>query len=235
MPTLRSLSVFVLAFGLLAFAPPAAEPLRLHFRPTFGGQPLVLEKQTYTTRLQEKVVVTAFRFYVSAVAVEFTDGTRYQEPDSYHLLDAEEPETLTFDLQAAPAKPIRRLTFCVGVDSAASTGGALGGALDPSKGMYWAWQSGYINAKLEGRSPASPDPRHGFEFHIGGYQAPHRTLRAVALPIGEVRSAGRELVVVADAGQWLADTRVAATPSIVQPGAAAARMADAVGQMFRLE
>lgn len=219
----------------MAFAPPAAEPLRLRFRPTFDGQPLVLETQPYTTRQEEKVVITAFRFYVSAVAVEFTDGTRYQEPNSYHLLDAEEVETLTFDLPEAPAKPLRRLTFCVGVDSAASTAGALGGALDPAKGMYWAWQSGYINAKLEGRSPASPDPKHGFEFHIGGYQAPYRTRRAVALPVGEERGTARELVIAADAGQWFANTRVAATPSIVQPGAAAAQMADVVAQMFRVD
>jgi hypothetical protein len=58
-----------------------------------------------------------------------------------------------------------------------NTTGAHSGALDPSNGMYWSWQSGYINFKIEGVSPSCMTRKNKFQFHIGGYQNPHNTLR----------------------------------------------------------
>ena len=43
--------------------------------------------------------------------------------------------------------------------------------------MYWTWQSGYINFKIEGES------NQPFTYHIGGYHKPFNTYRKVTLPL----------------------------------------------------
>jgi hypothetical protein len=53
----------------------------------------------------------------------------------------------------------------------------LGEDLDPTKGMYWTWQSGYINLKLEGQSKICPSRNNLFNFHIGGYQYPYNSIQ----------------------------------------------------------
>ena len=47
--------------------------------------------------------------------------------------------------------------------------------------MYWTWQSGYINFKLEGTSSLCPARKNKFYWHIGGYSPPYNTLRQVSL------------------------------------------------------
>lgn len=60
--------------------------------------------------------------------------------------------------------------FGIGIDSVINTSGAFGGNLDPTNDVYWSWQSGYINMKLEGEIIA---PRlRKFEYHLGGYTSP---------------------------------------------------------------
>ena len=61
--------------------------------------------------------------------------------------------------------------------------GVQGGELDPTNGMYWSWQSGYINFKFEGTALSCPARKHVFQFHIGGFQAPYNTLQSVQLPL----------------------------------------------------
>ena len=58
--------------------------------------------------------------------------------------------------------------------------GALGGALDPTQGMYWTWQSGYINLKLEGDFTQSMNAKNDFVFHLGGYQSPFNTIQKIS-------------------------------------------------------
>lgn len=236
MPVLTLLlSCFWLTRCLLD-APAAAPPgLVVRVEPVFGAAPLLLDTQAYPTARQGVVTISTFRFYLSGLRVTYTDGTIYAEPASYHLIDAD-PEAAAscqLILSTAPAKPVRALTFCVGVDSAANVAGALGGDLEPGRGMYWAWHSGYINAKLEGHAPACPAPRHEFAFHIGGFQAPHNALRTVTVAV-PAPTGPTALVLRADVGQWLEALDLAHTYSVLVPGAAAMACADACARMFTL-
>jgi hypothetical protein len=51
------------------------------------------------------------------------------------------------------------------------------------KGMYWSWQSGFINFKLEGKSNICNTRNHVFQFHIGGYIFPYNTIQHIILPV----------------------------------------------------
>lgn len=73
--------------------------------------------------------------------------------------------------------------FHIGIDSATNVSGAMGGDLDPTKGMYWAWQSGYINVKIEGTSSVCNTRNHEFQFHLGGYLPPHYALQTLHFPV----------------------------------------------------
>ena len=64
------------------------------------------------------------------------------------------------------------IQFNLGIDSLTNVSGALGGDLDPTKGMYWTWQNGYVNFKLQGTSDLCNNPKNEFEFHLGGYLKP---------------------------------------------------------------
>jgi hypothetical protein len=83
-------------------------------------------------------------------------------------------------------KDFDAIRFNIGIDSTTNSGGVKGGDLDPTKNMYWAWQSGYINFKLEGKSKACKTRNNVFQFHIGGYSYPNNSLQTVTLPINKI-------------------------------------------------
>ncbi len=203
--------------------------------PMLGDDHLYIGGLPFRTPADDEVSVTECRFYVSGFTLFFADSTTYHAPAGYQLIDAEKKASWSVPLPYAPMKAVVAVSFVVGVDSAASMGGALGGPLDPALGMYWAWQSGYINAKIEGISPSRPAAaRHRFAFHIGGYAAPYATRRTVWMPLARPSEA-KSLTLVADVGQWLGAAPLAATPDVLVPGAAAAVQADRLAAMFRIE
>jgi hypothetical protein len=75
-------------------------------------------------------------------------------------------------------KEVKAIQFKLGIDSITNVSGAFGGALDPTKGMYWSWQSGYINFKMEGRVKDK-----NYLLHLGGYSSPFKAVQQVVLPV----------------------------------------------------
>ncbi|MFC6226011.1 MbnP family protein [Hymenobacter artigasi] len=213
--------------------PPAGRTLRVE--PVFGAAPLVLDSAGYQTGEYEQLTITRLRFYLSDIQLTYTDGRTYNEPASYHLIDAD-PEataTLRVALPSAPAGALRSFRFSVGVDSAANVAGALGGDLDPGRGMYWAWHSGYVNAKIEGHAPTLATPHHEFSYHVGGFAAPYNSRRTVTLVVPAAAATGR-LTLRVDVAQWLAALPLATQPAVMVPGPTAMRVADACARMFSL-
>jgi hypothetical protein len=75
----------------------------------------------------------------------------------------------------------RELLFQLGVDSTDQNRGAQTGALDPKKGMFWTWNSGYLSFKIEGSSAISNQPAHMIAYHIGGYRSPYSAVWKIKL------------------------------------------------------
>lgn len=138
----------------------------------------------------DSVQVDVLRFYLSRFQVK--SGGEWMEiaGKAPVLVDASDPNSLTIDLPPFAQRTVTGIAFCLGLDSATNVSGALEGDLDPSLGMYWAWQSGYINLKVEGHSPQVADPRKRFEFHLGGYLPGQLAVQSILLegpPIGKIR------------------------------------------------
>ena len=67
------------------------------------------------------------------------------------------------------SRPVNnKISLLFGVDSAIQFGGVGTGALDPLRGMYWTWQTGYVQWKMEGaiRVDGVESP---LELHLGGF------------------------------------------------------------------
>lgn len=211
--------------------------LTLHFEPQFGGQALALGHRQYRTAQGDSLYLDLFRFYVSALQLQGR-GAGFLEKDSSRLFDAEAPASQTIVLKNIPPGRYKALIFNVGTDSLTNVAGALGGDLDPTRGMYWAWNTGYINIKIEGRSPACRTRRHAFEFHIGGYRQPYPSLRQVVLPLRRLRIAAgktRTLRVQVDLAAFFNQIQLAHTNQVMIPGKAAARLADHFKGIFSLK
>lgn len=104
------------------------------------------------------IYLTNFKFYNHAQLV-------FEDTHQAHLIDLLDPTPIQFTI---PNNQVyNRVSFNIGVDSSTSVAGILTGDLDPRKGMYWAWQSGYINFKLEGILKTKV--QQPFQYHIGGY------------------------------------------------------------------
>jgi hypothetical protein len=58
-------------------------------------------------------------------------------------------------------------------------------ALDPLNGMYWTWNTGYINFKLEGKSSLSGNSNQNFTFHLGGFLNDNLAYQEIDFPISK--------------------------------------------------
>lgn len=192
----------------------------------------------------EQYSVSAFRFYISHLQLTSTDSgiVRDVNKDEYFLVNFADSAATVLQLKAIPGT-YDQLSFLLGVDSLRNVSGAQTGALDPAKGMFWTWNSGYIMAKLEGNSPASTQVNNKFEYHIGGFSGPDNVLKQLELsfPSGQdvVLQAGKssELTITADVDTWFSspnDIKISVNPVCMTPGSLAKRVAENYYKMFTI-
>lgn len=121
----------------------------------------------YQNAMNETFTVTMFKYYISNVILHSANGD-YNVPESYYLINEEDINQRSAVLSDIPGGEYTGVSFTVGVDSTRNVSGAQTGALDPTNGMFWSWNTGYIFLKLEGKTPLMTDTV--FQFHIGGFK-----------------------------------------------------------------
>lgn len=152
------------------------------FNPVFGNSKLQIDS-TYKLPDGDSIQIEALRFYISEIEFLQNGKKIWQEKNSYHLIDLAQKGSLTIALNLPTNIAFTQLKFNLGIDSLTNVSGAMGGDLDPTKGMYWAWQSGYINFKLEGKSNLCKTRNNEFQFHLGGYQYPFNNLQTIFIDV----------------------------------------------------
>lgn len=204
-------------------------PVSLHLN--FQNEPLVLDDKKYVTKTNDTVTITKMKFYLSNIVLELEDGTQYKESNSFHLVDAETLSSLEFNLKNVPDIKIKKIGFAVGIDSKNSISEKFDGDLDPALGMYWAWNTGYINMKLEGRSSSCTNVKKEFQFHIGGYLPKQNALQEIELKIDENQIINIEV----ELSKWLDSLSLKETNSIMIPGEKAIAMARIYKNIFEIK
>ncbi len=155
---------------------PAAASLIIQFRAYVHGERLQMNKN-YKTPFGEEFEISRFRFYVGKLSPLYTEsGFQAVTDRRYQLIDFSDSSSTSIRIPAFAGSACNGIQFELGVDSADQIRGAQSGVLDPVRGMYWTWNSGYQSFKIEGSSPVSMQPSHMMAYHIGGYRYPNSTV-----------------------------------------------------------
>lgn len=158
----------------------------------------------YPTPSGDSLKVDQFKFYLGDIS------------GNYHLVDLEDTATMRL--------PFWGEAWAIGMDSAANTSGNLDGAFDPLLGMYWAWNTGYIQLKVVGTF-FHEQQWNPFEYHIGGYRAPYLTHQ-------KIQRKHLQHVIELHLDPLFAALPLKKHPKIMLPGAEALRIHQAFAACF---
>ncbi len=223
---------FYILIGCLFFQSALAQEkkdslvLRLNLK--FKDETLVQNKK-YISESKDTLEIDVFKFYISNIKFQYSEATTFSESNSYHLIDIENPNSLRIPIAKTSDKAISKVTFSIGIDSLASVSGAMSGDLDATKGMYWAWQSGFINMKIEGKSSSCKTRKNAFQFHIGGYIKPNYAIRTI-----ELKPINSNLEINVDVAELFKYIKLSENNSIMIPGSKAMELADKTTKMFSI-
>jgi len=213
--------------------------LKLSFKPKVGTQDLVFGTN-YTNAFGETYNLNMYKYYITNIKLkDATTGNFIKIPNSYHLINHAEPGSQAITIKLTQNK-FSAISFLLGVDSSRNFSGVQTGDLDPVKGMFWTWNTGYIQAKIEGVSPVSTAPNNFLTYHIGGYKAGENTIRQITLnfnttPVDIKNGSTSEVVINADVNTWFSgvhDIRIATDAVCTNPGTLAVKIADNYANMF---
>ena len=162
-------SIFLLIFvsGIFIIKTHAQEAtLNVQINHFANGKKIQLNDSTYFTALREAYQIKRLKYYLSRPG--FTNDLK----DTAFLIDAFSKNIFELNVRSGT---FNEFNFTLGIDSIMQSTGAQTGALDVMNGMFWTWNSGYINFKLEGYADSSAADLNRIEHHIGGYRQPFAT------------------------------------------------------------
>lgn len=215
-----------LFLSITSFAQPTNEAIE--FKLTINHHPINLGKKYFINTLPDSIKIDAIRFYISNVQFFQEDEFVFSLEKKHHLVDLEKPESLKIDWKKNTPLDFNTIKFDLGIDSVTNVSGAFGGDLDPTNGMYWTWQSGYINFKLEGVSPSCPARKNFFQFHLGGYQAPFANVQSIELTISNQKN----IIIEFPIEQLLEKINLKETYEIMSPNQPAVDLAKLIAALF---
>lgn len=206
---------------------------KIEFNHVFGPNelPFELNKEYVHGKTGDALTFTTFKYYVSNIKLVKNDGTIWKENESYHIVKTSDPASMILSLKDVPAGTYKELQYTMGVDSIRNESGAQDGALAPSNGMFWSWNTGYIFLKAEGNSPQAMNATNFFMFHLGGFKAPNNIIMNKTTDFGNsslVIAEGETPVVnlTANAARlWHSASSVGVLDKIHMPSATATQMA----------
>ncbi|MBX2924717.1 MAG: hypothetical protein KF746_21120 [Chitinophagaceae bacterium] len=231
--------LFVLSNRFYTFAQNGKVSLQLEH--TVGNLTLALDS-LFQNSLGEPFSVRKFRYYISNIRFVHADNKKsYLVKNRYFLVDETNPVSKIITVSIPPGK-YSSVSFLLGVDSLKNVSGAQTGALDPLNDMFWTWKSGYVMAKMEGRSPVSNLPHKMFEYHIGGYKGAHNVLQRAELRLPEILNilpgTVASINIQADVNAWfnaVHSLAIAQYPACTSEGALSRQYAENYIRMFHIQ
>ena len=63
-----------------------------------------------------KIAISTYKYYLSNIKLTAEDGSSFSESESYHLVNADQPATCSFNIEKVPLKKYTSVSFIIGVD-----------------------------------------------------------------------------------------------------------------------
>ena len=226
---MRFLFFFILVFLLGKLS--LAQNQTFVFHPVFGNSDLRLSESYYKLNEKDSLQIETLKFYISDIEFLNEGKIIFKEKNSFHLVDASNDKSLAIVLKIPSTVNFTQIRFNLGIDSITNVSGALGGDLDPTKGMYWTWQSGYVNFKLEGKSNLCKTRNNVFQFHLGGYQKPFYALQSITLDVNKKD----KIEIFLDISKLISTIDLSKENEIMSPGKDAVLIAEKVKNIFSVK
>ena len=208
----------------------AQNEVKVSFVPQINNQEVLFGDSGISAPAAETLKVDQLKFYVSHLYFSNNDKVVYEWDKANHLIDfANNPSSASIRLGSKISK-FNYIHFQIGIDSLTNVSGALSGDLDPTKGMYWTRQSGYINFKLEGAIIDSTNIANKFEYHLGGYMPPFETLQKFSIGVND----SRELKILIDLEKFIELAKSTGTMKVMSPGVKALQLSIHLKSCFSL-
>jgi hypothetical protein len=162
------------------------EKIELFIELNYNNEKIVLNK-AYQNNYANNFSINKLQLYITDLRFYKENKEVLEYHKKYILIDIENENSLKISI---PSNLIfDKVLFNIGIDEETNKTGAKGGDLDPIHGMYWTWNSGYINFKLEGLY----NNNNEFMLHIGGFMKPYNTLQKVKINIDKEHNNKLEL------------------------------------------
>jgi hypothetical protein len=188
-----------------------AQQTSILFVPTWSNETLILGKYYPISNSNDSIRVDVVKFYITNISLWKQGNQVYISPIQHHLINLETNNTI--DLNIPQQISYDTIQFFIGTDSTTNTSGAMAGDLDAMHGMYWAWQSGYINVKIEGASSICKTRKNVFQYHLGGYLSPNQTRQQVTFAM-----ANQHINITIPFDEILQRQTLQNTPEVMSPG-----------------
>lgn len=205
---------------------------KIQFIPYYNNKPLIIESNWYATpKLEDSITIDVLKFYIGNIALK---GNKNFNNNKYYLVNIASNSTLTISFDTIQNQSIKNIEFTVGVDSNTTAKGILNESLDPLHGMYWTWNTGYINAKIEGKCKNCKSFRNAFQLHIGGYKHPFNTIKKIDLAIPLSIQKKSIIKIKVDIDRWLQNIDFNDQVSTMQPNEKAMKIANNFTNSFSI-
>ncbi len=207
---MNKILIILLFSWIESFSFAQSESFKFGFKSVYGeheihfNEKIQVDSLIWITFSKVKFYVGNFRSYKQGYA----DSNQLNK---YYLIDFSDSRKSDINIELKAFSD--SICFLIGTDSTVNVGGLFEGALDPINGMYWAWNSGYINTKIEGSSSIASSPNKKFEYHIGGYTSPFRTTQEYCF-----KPNVNEVIFKVDLSKIINSNLLVSEPSITIPG-----------------
>jgi len=223
--------MLLIAFsGLLFFSESKGQTrsVPMSFHPMIGEQTLIKDSSYILKSFSDTVRIDVFRFYISNIQLLNNGKVVNEMQERYFLLDLFDTATCKLYLLVDNSITYDHVRFNLGIDSTTNVSGVIGGPLDPTRGMYWTWQSGYINTKLEGYGARCTERNQRFQYHLGGYAAPFNSLQTIELEVGNVL----DISIAVDVNRFFSEVDTGQLGHLMSPCAKAVSLSQIAATMF---
>jgi hypothetical protein len=201
----------------------------IHFSVLYQQQ-TIANDSFYSSNKNDSLHFETIKFYISKIQFSKNNKVVFTDKIKAHLIDNSNANSKTITINCNKKLDFDAIQYNLGVDSTTNAGGALGADLDPTKGMYWAWQSGYINCKLEGKATSSSAKLHQYQFHLGGYLGSNNAMQQIVLP-----TKNKEVINIAlRLDSFFKDVDLQATNQIMSPSKEAVILSKKVASCFSI-